>query len=148
MSQFIYFIQAGAAGPVKIGISDNPERRLQQLQGAHHEELRLLSSVEGTVWAERRIHALLEEHRLRGEWFAPDPIVLATVDRAERIISDYTQPTPLHRTRVAHGSVRAKELLAIQAALTTALTSEEHAAAVFAEAGREIWFARKEEAVA
>lgn len=37
----VYFIQEGPTGPIKIGCSDDPDRRRDQLQTAHAKELYL-----------------------------------------------------------------------------------------------------------
>ena len=70
----IYFIQAGENGPIKIGKSDDPERRLKDLQTAHYEELELLhvwDHEDDGEWDEPKIHAHLSEYRRHGEWFNP-----------------------------------------------------------------------------
>ena len=69
---FVYFIQAGDDGSVKIGISADPERRLELLQGAHYEELVLLAYRPGTLAMEKRLHSKFAAWRIRGEWFEAD----------------------------------------------------------------------------
>lgn len=65
----IYFIQAGTNGPIKIGISRDPVRRLASLQTGHHETLRLLAVMEGDDRDEAVMHRRFSCQR--GEWFAP-----------------------------------------------------------------------------
>lgn len=80
VSGFIYFVQAGAYGPIKIGWSaSHPTVRLATLQSANHEELRLLSYRAGTQRDERDLHRLLANCRIRGEWFLLDPCTLERV---------------------------------------------------------------------
>lgn len=63
-----YFIQAGQNGPVKIGYTaGDPENRLRQLQGANHNDLRLIYWLDGNL--EKTLHDALAPLRLRGEWF-------------------------------------------------------------------------------
>lgn len=42
MTGFVYFVRAGADGPVKIGVSESWQRRIATLQTAHHERLEVL----------------------------------------------------------------------------------------------------------
>jgi len=76
---FVYFIQAGQAGPIKIGKADQTGGRLRGLQGAHYRELRLLGETPGGLQLERHLHDVLAEFRIRGEWFRPTFPVLATI---------------------------------------------------------------------
>lgn len=74
---YVYFIQAGPDGPIKIGHSTDVEsRRLPELQTANPAELRVLFrfKCEGTVDAlawEERLHALFADLRISQsrEWF-------------------------------------------------------------------------------
>jgi hypothetical protein len=73
----VYFIQAGTDGPIKIGISDNPAKRLAQLQTAHPVGLALLGVVPDVDLAlERELHRRFAAYRMNGEWFAPAAPVL------------------------------------------------------------------------
>ncbi len=72
----VYFIQAGPNGPVKIGRAANPPARLAELQGANHEELRLLRVIPGNETTERALHGLYAHLRIRGEWFRFDASML------------------------------------------------------------------------
>lgn len=68
---FVYFIQAGDDGPIKIGVAHDPEWRLQDLQIGSHQKLRLIGTVEGDKQLERAFHERLAHLRIRGEWFKP-----------------------------------------------------------------------------
>lgn len=76
---FVYFIGA-AVGPVKIGSSQDPRRRLQALQTASPFPLRLLAKAEqnGEV-SEALLHQRFDSARLHGEWFEPTPELLAYI---------------------------------------------------------------------
>ncbi len=76
----VYFIQAGS-GAIKIGIAANVSRRLVELQVGNHDPLRVLTVLDGGRGAEREYHARFAQHRLRGEWFAPHPDILAEIAR-------------------------------------------------------------------
>jgi hypothetical protein len=80
-----YFIGADE-GPVKIGWTTTPARRLAEFQTAHWAELHMLGQVSSTADMELRCHRELREHRVRGEWFEREPALallaeLAAVNR-------------------------------------------------------------------
>lgn len=77
---FVYFVQAGESGPIKIGLSDNPAGRVASLQTAHPECLRLLRVIPGNGKYERALHKRFAGLRLQGEWFKPDKTLLAYID--------------------------------------------------------------------
>lgn len=69
--RWVYFIQEGDSGPVKIGFSRDVARRLGELQRQAKAPLRLLVSFEGTRRDEAALHTRFADHRLFGEWFHP-----------------------------------------------------------------------------
>lgn len=73
---WLYFIQAGEGGPVKIGISETPVRRMANMQVGNHERLRLIAVARVPIDAESDLHARLVKHHVHGEWFRPAPAVL------------------------------------------------------------------------
>lgn len=77
MSGWVYFIASPETGRVKIGYtSKSPETRLKNLQTGSPTELKLMCFQPGTRDDEQRLHELLAEFRLHGEWFdAADPII-------------------------------------------------------------------------
>lgn len=76
---FVYFIQADYQGPIKIGWSQDVQRRLKQLQTARLETLRILGTKPGVLGDESRLHRDLAAYRLGGEWFLPSPLVMSHV---------------------------------------------------------------------
>jgi hypothetical protein len=80
---FIYLIatktKTGKAGrPVKIGIAENPEKRLRSISTASSKALGLYEKwwcpsryIARTM--EREIHVLMDRDRLHGEWFNLGP---------------------------------------------------------------------------
>lgn len=80
---WVYFIQAGEDGPIKIGVTAEPGDRLRILQSGHYEELRLLCApycgARGDT-IEKRLHRGLSAYHIRGEWFRPARRVLVTVN--------------------------------------------------------------------
>lgn len=80
----IYFIQEGETGPVKIGLSVDPIKRLTSLQVGRRGRVRLLGVTGGPVTYadEAAIHSELAAHLVEGrEWFAPHPDVFKVAAR-------------------------------------------------------------------
>lgn len=77
---FVYFIQAGYNGPIKIGVARDPAKRLCGLQVANAERLSLLGVLPGGFALEKALHAKLSADRIYGEWFEPTDAVLDIVD--------------------------------------------------------------------
>jgi|HigsolmetaGSP12D_1036236.scaffolds.fasta_scaffold01876_5 T5orf172 domain. len=75
MESYIYVIASREEGPVKIGYSDDPSRRLKQLQTGHPETLRIFYQEEigygrrKASLLERIIHKQNVHKRLKGEWY-------------------------------------------------------------------------------
>jgi len=72
----IYLILAGDAA-MKIGVSLNPEERLEELQTGNHLELRLIASFycgsqKKSMRVEKDLHRILSKWHIRGEWFRPN----------------------------------------------------------------------------
>jgi len=75
----IYFIRAGASGPIKIGFADDPAQRLVALQNSHWENLTLLRVIDGPKDLEKRYHETFKSGHIRSEWFKFDARML-TID--------------------------------------------------------------------
>ncbi len=76
----VYFIRA-ETGQIKIGMAIDPEARLKNLQTASPVKLEIVATCEGGAEGEAEYHERFAEHRLRNEWFAPHPDILAEVER-------------------------------------------------------------------
>jgi DNA-binding transcriptional regulator YiaG len=87
----VYFIQAGADGPIKIGVASNLRRRLQMLQTGCPVPLVVLAITDGGREKEAELHLAHRADLVRGEWFKPSPAVLASVEAA--------RPPEAHRRR-------------------------------------------------
>lgn len=81
--QFVYFIQAGLHGPIKIGWSANVKQRLAAAQVDNHEELILRATTPGGPEIEARLHVVFEAAWIRGEWFRPVTALLEMVEVLE-----------------------------------------------------------------
>jgi len=65
----VYFVEAGMGGPIKIGWTQDIERRIGELQTANAHKLTLLGTVPGTMDREAALHARFSHLRLEAEWF-------------------------------------------------------------------------------
>lgn len=81
---FVYFIQCGSNGPIKIGWAADPAVRLAELQSANPLPLTLIGSFIGDRSAEAALHREFQEYRLHGEWFRPTPAILARAAAGNR----------------------------------------------------------------
>ena len=69
----IYFVQAVTGGPIKIGIAQDPPRRLWRIQSGNPSRLRITHTMPGSLEVERTLHKRFKAHRLEGEWFVATP---------------------------------------------------------------------------
>lgn len=65
----VYVILDSSKNHIKIGVSNNPNKRLATIQTSCSNPLKLIHVQEGNVVDENRIHAQLKQYRLKGEWF-------------------------------------------------------------------------------
>lgn len=73
----VYFAQAGAGGPVKIGIATELPHRLHAIQVANASKIVLLGAVTATAQVEHWLHQAFCDDRIRGEWFRPHHELIA-----------------------------------------------------------------------
>jgi len=73
VDHFIYVIASSADGPVKLGISAKPERRINELQTGHANRLQIYHTEpvpgEKARLFERLLHRDIGFRRTVGEWF-------------------------------------------------------------------------------
>lgn len=79
---FVYFI-GSEDGPIKIGRSVEPLKRMKVLQAGHPHELKLLGVIRGGADLEFQIHDLFKENRLEGEWFKRDETLIGFMQHLE-----------------------------------------------------------------
>lgn len=80
---YIYLIQSGSGGPVKIGLTTgDPAKRLAQLQTGNPMPLAIVGQIYGDRRVERHLHTAFQCHNLQGEWFAPAPAIFAAFEAA------------------------------------------------------------------
>jgi Meiotically up-regulated gene 113 len=71
MASVVYFIQSVIGGPVKIGHSVWPTKRLAALQCASPHRLRIVATMPGARGDERHFQHRFDVERMSGEWFEP-----------------------------------------------------------------------------
>ena len=97
---FVYFIQQGNSGPIKIGFTrDNLYARVKRLQTGNPLPLKLLAIIDGSdIKTEVSLHSRFSSCRLNGEWFAPTEELLNFINEIknrpckvelERIYKEY-----------------------------------------------------------
>jgi hypothetical protein len=76
---FVYFVQEGDRGPVKIGRAVDPERRVRDLQTGNPTQLELRHVLPGASDLEGALHRRFEPALIRGEWYGRKylPVILA-----------------------------------------------------------------------
>jgi len=78
----VYFVRA-ESGSIKIGWSQNVERRLSQLQVGSSEPLNVVTTMPGTMNTEKSLHQRFAKHQIEGaggEWFHPGEDLLRFID--------------------------------------------------------------------
>lgn len=79
---YVYAVLAQESRRIKIGVTNDPNRRLASLQTGSPERLELIGAAPGDRFTEARLHAELQHDRLLGEWFA-------STDRVIRVCGDF-----------------------------------------------------------
>lgn len=77
--RFVYFMQAEEGGKIKIGRSDDPERRAKMVSYWSPVPIRLLAYAEGEPRQETTLHAYFAESWSHGEWFHETPELAALI---------------------------------------------------------------------
>lgn len=78
MSTYIYVISDGDSWRCKIGVAQDPEKRLRQLQTGNASRLHLVhasacKSRKVAEVGESLCHEFLSDSNIRGEWFTVNP---------------------------------------------------------------------------
>lgn len=78
----VYFIQSEIGGPIKIGVSGNPQERMDSLQMYYPFKLLVIATIkEGGYKKESELHKRFAKYRLHGEWFDPVPELLDYINK-------------------------------------------------------------------
>ena len=88
----IYLIRDGDC--YKLGLADNPEGRLYDLQVGNPRQLELVRfwRVDRAPEVEERLHAVFDAYHVRGEWFKLPYAVVASLLNADGLEEFFAQP--------------------------------------------------------
>lgn len=79
-AKYTYFMRDQVSGLIKIGMSNNPEKRRADLSASGARDMEILLTLrDGNL--EGCYHRHFEDLRVEGEWFAPHPDIEAEVAR-------------------------------------------------------------------
>ena len=81
---YIYFIKAERLGYIKIGISVNPIKRLQQLQASLLDNIELLTYTFGDRETEKYLHKRFSKFNYKNEWFLPEKEILSLITKIKK----------------------------------------------------------------
>lgn len=97
----VYFIKPiGMDGPIKIGCSRSPYKRLDSLELWSPFRLELLTDIAGDGPLERQFHAMFAEDHIHHEWFAWSPRLEWTIQSIKRGAFNLASlPDPAHLPR-------------------------------------------------
>lgn len=77
---WVYFIQHGEGGPVKIGYSNKVVQRFVALQSGSPIQHYYLGNIPGARTLERDLHTRFARTHVRGEWFEPTEELLKYIE--------------------------------------------------------------------
>jgi hypothetical protein len=78
----VYFIKNPITNKIKIGKSNDPQKRLRQLQNAAGDplEMLLVINTESDKQTEEKLHDLFISSRSLGEWFLPSNEIISFIE--------------------------------------------------------------------
>lgn len=79
MKNYVYFIKNEKNGLIKIGQSKHPRKRVRQVARDVDGDLRILATIEDHTPLELELHQKFHDCREHGEWFRPEPELLAYI---------------------------------------------------------------------
>lgn len=100
----VYFITNDRA--IKIGWSGSPTVRKRDLQVASPGRLRIIATFPGTPDDEKDVHRAFAHLRMRGEWFRPEPDLLAFIEEAGKAGLQFNEAHKLRIALVKMGEAR------------------------------------------
>lgn len=78
----IYFIQGVNGGPIKMGMSYQPEIRLKQLQTGYPYKLQIIFLIKEAVsYMDEFLQEKFSSYKLLGEWYSPE--IIKMLDKIE-----------------------------------------------------------------
>jgi hypothetical protein len=76
----VYFIAPVGGGNIKIGHTEDIERRFRHIGSWSPVPLEIVASFDGSKLQEQKLHKRFASSRLHGEWFSPTPELLAVIN--------------------------------------------------------------------
>jgi len=70
IDRFVYFVQGEKTGLIKIGMTENMERRFKTIQASSPDDLEILALIKTNQGDGIYLRAFAD-YRIRGEWFRP-----------------------------------------------------------------------------
>ncbi|MGL5881287.1 MAG: GIY-YIG nuclease family protein [Xenococcaceae cyanobacterium] len=74
--KLVYLIGNKRDGLIKIGVSQNVEKRLKDLQSVYKTPLEIIATKRGSFDAEKELHKKFSQFRRHGEWFIWDDSIV------------------------------------------------------------------------
>lgn len=91
----VYFIQKGEGGPIKIGTSIHPRKRIADIARAAMSDIRTLKIIDGDAALEKGLHRKFARLNISGEWFKPGESLLSYIEEAGEIVEGAREKNPL-----------------------------------------------------
>jgi hypothetical protein len=77
---WIYFIQAEPGGLVKIGYTENLDKRLRIIQSHSPLKMKIIGKIRGSRATEAEIHSKFNKDRKHGEWFVSSERLMKLIE--------------------------------------------------------------------
>ncbi len=98
--RLIYAMRHIAAGFIKIGISHDPQQRLETLMVTEKAKIEIIGVACGTMQHESLLHEKFAKSRFRGEWFHPTADVLHFVNSLHKYNNEWIDNAGSVRARI------------------------------------------------
>ncbi|RKU11850.1 hypothetical protein C6502_07100 [Candidatus Poribacteria bacterium] len=91
----VYFIQAGANGPIKIGPSTVPQIHLDHLQQGNHKALKIVAEIPGEQNLEKKVRDDFKAFERGHKWFDATDEVLNYIEKVQLVEYDAIDGVPV-----------------------------------------------------
>ncbi|MEN5103813.1 GIY-YIG nuclease family protein [Brucella anthropi] len=82
---YVYFIKPfGMDGPIKIGVSEYPQKRIETLAVWSPFQLEIIAEAPGSLADEQFIHSCFADVHSHKEWFNASPLLLKTIEKVKQ----------------------------------------------------------------
>lgn len=115
-SDTIYFVRHPGTGRIKVGVTNCLKTRLSTMWRKGEPPFEVMATQAGSRRVEGRVHALLFDDHVGGEWFEPSERVLAFVAAVKwgfvRLVDLPDVVSPLRRASALRGHASRKTRMA------------------------------------